>query len=100
MLRWLERLEVAGLEPLGLAHRLGQGATYSHVERLGAAGLVARVYDRDGSLVAITLAGRRAARPDVFDGPPPRGGLVRNALSAHARAIRGWRPVGSCAVSG
>ena len=87
MLRWFERLEVAGLEPLGLAHRLGQRATYPHVERLAAAGLVARIYDRDGSLVAITLAGRRAARPDVFDGRPPRGGLVRNALSAHARAI-------------
>jgi len=87
MLRWLERLEVAGSEPFGLAHRLGERATYSHVERLARAGLVARIYDRDGSLVAITLAGRRAARPDVFDGRLPRGGLVRNAQSAHARAI-------------
>ena len=87
LLAWLERLEVAGLEPLGHAHRLGQRATYSHVERLAAAGLVKRIYDRDGSLVAITLDGRRTARPDVFDGRPPRGGLVRGAQSAHAREV-------------
>ena len=93
ILRWLERLEVAGLEPLRLAHRLGERAIYSHVERLAAYGLVARIYDRDGSLVAITLAGRRAVRPDIFDGRLPRAGLVRNAQSAHARAVS-WAAAG------
>lgn len=87
LLRWLERVEVAGREPLGLAHRLGDRALYSHVQRLADAGLVIRIYDRDGSLVAITKEGRRTTRPDIFDARPPRGGLVRNGQSAHARAV-------------
>ena len=65
LLRWIERLEVVGLEPLALAHRLSQRTTYSHVERLAGAGLVDRIYDRKGTLVAITRAGRRVARPDA-----------------------------------
>lgn len=86
-LKWLERLEVAGLEPLALAHGLGQRAAYSHVERLVAQGLVERTYDRDGSLVAITLAGRRAARPDVHDGRPARVGLAGMTGRGHYRAV-------------
>lgn len=87
LLRWLERVEVAGLEPLGLGHRLGDRAVYSHVQRLADASLVVRIYDRDGSLVAITKEGRRAVRPDIVNARPPRGGLVRNVQSAHGRAV-------------
>lgn len=87
VLRWLEPLEVAGLEPLGLAHRFGERATYSHVQRLADAGLVARTYDRDGSLVALTREGRRRPRPDAFAIRTPRGGLIRNSQSTHARAV-------------
>jgi hypothetical protein len=86
ILRWVERLEVTGLEPLALAHRLGLRATYSHVERLAAAGLVDRIYDRGGSLVAITSAGRREARPESYDRRSARPSLTGGTLSAHARA--------------
>ena len=41
-LRWLARLEVAGIEPLGHALGFGRRATYSHVERLARAGLIVR----------------------------------------------------------
>lgn len=80
---WLERVEVAGVEPLGSAFGVGWRATYSHVERLAAAGFVDRVYDRDGSMVAITPAGRRAAGRDRA-GQAPRS--TRGLLGAHSRA--------------
>lgn len=86
MLRWIERLEVAGLEPLTLAHRLGPRAAYSHVERLADAGLVERVYDRKGSLVAITRAGRIEVRPEHPDPRAAAASLAGGALTAHARA--------------
>jgi len=59
-LRWLARLDVAGIEPLGLALGFGRRATYSHLARLADAGLIVRAYDPGGSVVAITAAGRRA----------------------------------------
>lgn len=86
-LSWLERLEVAGLEPFALAHGFGQRAAYSHVERLASAGLVERVYDREGSLIAITRAGRRAVRPDIYDGRPARTGPTGASGRAHLRAV-------------
>jgi DNA-binding transcriptional ArsR family regulator len=66
-LRWLARLEVAGLEPLGLALGFGRRATYSHLERLAGAGMLVRAFDRDGSVVAITAAGRRAVGAEKGD---------------------------------
>jgi hypothetical protein len=53
-------LDVAGIEPLGLALGFGRRATYSHLARLADVGLVVRAYDPGGSVVAITAAGRRA----------------------------------------
>jgi hypothetical protein len=59
-LQWLARLDVAGIEPLGLALGFGRRARYSHLARLTDAGLVVRAFDPGGSVVAITAAGRRA----------------------------------------
>jgi hypothetical protein len=86
-LRWLERLEVAGLEPFALAQGFGQRAAYSHVARLADRGLAERIYDREGSLVAITRAGRRAVRPELPDPRPPRIGPVGAAGGAHSRTV-------------
>lgn len=83
-LRWLARLEVAGIEPLGLALGFGRRATYSHLERLGAAGLLVRAFDRDGSVVAITAAGRRAVHADNGD---VRAGATHGSGLRHARAV-------------
>src|SRR3954470_9141313 len=83
-LRWLARVEVAGIEPLGHALGFGWRATYSHVERLARAGLVARGYDRDGSVVAITAAGRRAVGADKGD---VRSGATHGSGLRHARAV-------------
>jgi hypothetical protein len=69
-LRWLSRVEVSGIEPLGHVLGFGWRATYSHVAQLAEAGLLARFHDRDGSVVAITLEGRRAVGADG-------GGAVR-----------------------
>src|SRR4051794_34978860 len=44
-LRWLARLEIAGVEPLGLALGFGRRATYSHLARLADAGLLVRACD-------------------------------------------------------
>ena len=73
-----------------MGHALGFGwrATYSHVARLGNAGLVVRAFDRGGSVVAITAAGRReigADRGDVCAGATNGSGL------RHARAVS-WVP--------
>lgn len=86
LLRWIERLEVAGLEPLTLAHRLGPRAAYFHVARLANAGIVERVYDRNGSLVAITRAGRIEVCPEHPDPRAAAAGLAGCALTGHARA--------------
>ena len=83
-LRWLERLDVAGIEPFGLAHGFGRRATYSHVQRLADAGLVVRAFDRDGSVVAITAAGRRAIAADRGD---VRVGATHGSGLRHARAV-------------
>ena len=73
-LAWLARVDVAGLEPLACALGFGWRATYSHVERLAGAGMVERVYDRGGSVVAITRRGRLAVVAVLGD--------VRSARSA------------------
>jgi DNA-binding transcriptional ArsR family regulator len=78
-LRRLARIDVAGIEPLGLAMGFGPRATYSHLARLAEAGLIERVYDRGGSVVAITPAGRRA-----IDAP-------RAKVSAEATRVLGIR---------
>lgn len=83
-LRWLERVDVAGLEPLGAVLGVGWRTTYSHVERLAAGGLVVRVYDREGSVVAITRRGRRLLGAD--DGDVWSGGTHGLGL-AHGRAL-------------
>ena len=100
-LRWLARLEVAGVEPLGQALGFGRRATYSHVARLAGAGLVVRAFDRGGSVVAITAAGRRAIgadRGDVRAGATARlraaaraGGVVGGGAADAARARVGQR---------
>ncbi len=84
-LSWVERLDVVGLDALACALGFGRRVAYSHVSRLACAELVDRVYDREGSLVAITPAGRRCARPDLVD----RRGVTRGGVrtrAAHARA--------------
>jgi DNA-binding transcriptional ArsR family regulator len=86
LLRWTERLEVVGLEPLGLAHCLSRRTVYSHVARLEAAGLVERIYDRNGTLVAITRAGRVTVRPEHPDPRAATQSLAGGALASHARA--------------
>lgn len=86
LLRWIERLDVVGLEPLGLAHRLSMRTTYSHVERLVAAGLVERLSERNGTLVAITGPGRREVRPELVDRRAPRRSLSSGILVNHALA--------------
>src|SRR3954454_4646938 len=83
-LRWLARLEVAGIEPLGHALGFGWRATYSHLERLAGAGLIARGYDRAGSVVAITAAGRREVGADKGD---VRSGATHGSGLRHARAV-------------
>src|SRR3954463_15666339 len=83
-LRWLARLDVAGIEPLGCALGFGRRATYSHLQRLADAGYVVRVFDPGGSVVAITGAGRRwigADRGDIRVGATHGSGL------RHARAV-------------
>lgn len=82
-LRWLARVEVAGIEPLWCALGIGWRAGYSHAARLRRAGLVERTFDPDGSVVAITGAGRRAVRAD-------RGGVRSRTHGSglrHARAV-------------
>lgn len=83
-LRWLARLDVARIEPLGLAMGFGRRATYSHLARLMDAGLVTREFDRGGSVVAITAAGRRA-----IDAPRSRTpvGATHGLGLRHARAV-------------
>jgi hypothetical protein len=83
-LRWLERLDVAGIEPFGLALGFSRSTTYSHVQRLADAGLVVRAFDREGSVVAITAAGRRALRADRGD---VRVGATRGSGLRHSRAV-------------
>lgn len=75
-MQWLSRVDVAGIEPLALAMGFGQSVMYSHVARLAAAGLVVRVSDPGGSMVASTAEGRRAAH------------AARTALDQQARAPR------------
>ncbi|WP_170179077.1 hypothetical protein [Solirubrobacter pauli] len=79
----MARLEVAGIEPLGMALGFGWRTTYSHVERLAAAGLLVRAFDPDGSVVAITAAGRRAVEADRGD---IRSGATHGSGLRHARA--------------
>ena len=83
-LAWLERVDVAGLEPWGRALGIGWRVTYSHAERLARAGLAERIHDRRGSVVAITRAGRR-----LLAAPPGdlRVGATYGFGISHARAI-------------
>ncbi len=83
-LRWFDRLDVAGVEPLGLALGFGWRVTYSHLERLAVAGLAERVYDRDGTVAVITRGGRRRVGSDRG---AVRRGLVVGDSRAHARAV-------------
>jgi DNA-binding MarR family transcriptional regulator len=83
-LRWLERLDVAGVEPLGLALGFSRSVTYSHVQRLADAGLIVRAFDREGSVVAITAAGRRAIGAERAD---VRRGATHGSGLRHARAV-------------
>lgn len=62
----------------------GWRTTYSHAERLAAAGLAVRIYDREGSVVAITGAGRRLV---CADGGEARLGATRGLGLRHARAV-------------
>jgi len=62
----------------------GQSTTYSHVARLAAAGLVVRVFDPGGSMVAITAEGRRAIAADRGD---VRAGATHGSGMRHARAV-------------
>jgi DNA-binding transcriptional ArsR family regulator len=83
-LRWLARLEVAGVEPLGHALGFGWRATYSHLARLADAGLLVRAYDRGGSVVAVTAAGRREVGADKGD---VRSGATHGSGLRRARAV-------------
>jgi hypothetical protein len=57
---WLARVDVAGVEALGVALGISRSVTYSHVVRLERAGLLVRAFGHGGSMVAITASGRRA----------------------------------------
>jgi hypothetical protein len=83
-LRWLSRLDVAGIEALGCALGFGRRATYSHLERLARADLAVRAFDPGGSVVAITAAGRRAIGADKGD---VRTGATHGSGLRHARAV-------------
>lgn len=83
-LKWLARVDVAGVEPWRLAMGFGSRAMYSHAKRLEAAGLVTRIYDREGSVLAITPAGRRIA---CADSRPVPVGATRGFGLRHARAV-------------
>src|SRR3954447_22173232 len=83
-LQWLSRVDVAGIEPLALAMGFGPSVMYSHVARLAAAGLVVRVFDPGGSMVAITAEGRRAIHADRGD---VRAGATHGSGLRHARAV-------------
>ncbi len=72
------------MEPWGLAMGFGRRATYSHIERLQAEGLAMRLYDREGSVLAITAAGRRRVRAE---GGEPRLRVLRGVGLRHARAV-------------
>lgn len=85
-LRWLEPLDAVGLEALACAMGFGRRLAYSHVRRLEQSAAVVRVYDREGSVVAVTAAGRRRVRPDRVDGRAVIRGAVRTR-AAHARAV-------------
>ena len=76
-LRWLARVEVAGLEALGCALGFAQSVTYSHVARLGGAGLVVRVFDPEA-------ASRRS---------PPRAGERSAPIAAMCALARCTAPV-------
>lgn len=83
-LEWVARLDVAGVEPLGLALGMSRPVVYSHVARLAGAGWVELVSDRDGSVVAITREGRRAAGRAESGARPGQLSVVGRA---HARAV-------------
>ena len=80
----LARLDVAGIEPLGLAMGFGRRATYSHMARLAGEGLLEREFDRDGSVVAITAKGRREVGADRGK---LRSGASHGSGLRHARAV-------------
>lgn len=83
-LRWLARVEVAGVEALGCAMGFSRSVMYSHVARLADAGLAACAFDPGGSVVAITAAGRRAIGADKGD---VRAGATHGSGLRHARAV-------------
>lgn len=84
MLGWVDRVEVADLEALGLAVGVGRSALYSHAGRLEVAGLVERVPDREGSVLLITPAGRRLVGKDLGRVGPGLGSLFGRT---HGRAV-------------
>ncbi|WP_270045545.1 hypothetical protein [Solirubrobacter ginsenosidimutans] len=67
-----------------MALGFGRSATYSHLARLADAGLIARGYDSDGSVVAITASGRREVGADKGD---VRSGATHGSGLRHARAV-------------
>jgi hypothetical protein len=85
-----------GLEPLGCALGFGWRTTYSHAERLAGAGFVERVYDRGGSVVAITRSGLRAVDAGQGD---VRTGATNGFGLAHSRAMSWWPPTSRSAVA-
>jgi hypothetical protein len=95
-LAWLARADVSDLEPLGCALGCGWRTTYSHGERLAGAGLVERIYDRDGSVVAITRRGLRVV--DAGQGEV-RTGATSGSGSHTAARRRGWPPTSRSAVA-
>lgn len=83
-LRWLARIDVAGLEALGVALGFSRSVTYSHVVRLERAGFVVRAFAHGGSVAAITPAGRRAVGADRAK---VRAGATHGMGLRHARAV-------------
>jgi hypothetical protein len=83
-LRWLARVDVAGIEALGMALGFSRSVTYSHVARLERAGLLVRAFAHGGSVVAITARGRRAVGADRAK---TRAGATHGEGLRHARAV-------------
>lgn len=83
-LEWVARLDVAGLEAVGQALGMSRPVLYSHASRAASVGWLTRLYDRDGSVVAVTREGRRRTGQA---GAGARAGQLALTGRAHLRAV-------------
>src|SRR4051794_7455548 len=94
-LRWLGRVDVAGLEPLELVLGTGRSTTYSHVARLAAAGCSSgstategawsRSPRKAGGIIGDRPTGARSARPSMAGRAHGRAGVGGGAGGVRGR---------------